>query len=493
MTASRSTKLFFFAALAAIVILTVTISRTTEGREFQAGTLDQSLGLELEPIFLPLIVNRHDHTLSPPVFGVQMYGNTTSSQFHPYLIDSGATWLRAPISWRSTEGEYAEPAVYNWTGADQALSAARPDSGELSMIVTVDDNPAWAAAYPHGPIYSDALDSFAAFVQAAVERYDGDGLQDAPGSPVVTQWEFYNEPDNTAGHGGYPHWGGAGDEYAQMLAAIYSPVKAANPEAQVLLGGLAYDWFSDTDPPGHFDRWFLDDVLTEGGGEYFDIMNFHIYPVFWYNWVDHESPGLLEKAEYLKDKLAGYGYPNKPIVITEAGWHSNIPDNPDASASSPEEQARYVVELSTQAMAAGSDVMIWWMLYDVGGIYPFDTGLVTNETAPQTKPAFDAYKVAVSELGTAHFQRILPEGETNAPEMEAYEFKDKVQGRTLYVAWLDPIDASGTKPLRVPASSATIRDIYGASYPLSDGQDGQVDGHVTVSVGGQPVYIEVDW
>ena len=39
----------------------------------------------------------------------------------------------------------------------------------------------------------------------------------------------------------------------------------------------------------------------------------------------------------------------------------------------------------------------------------------------------------------------------------------------------------------------TVRDIYGASYNLSDSQDGQADGYVTVDVGGQPVYIEVDW
>jgi len=205
-----------------------------------------------------------------------------------------------------------------------------------------------------------------------------------------------------------------------------------------------------------------------------------------------ESPALLEKAEFLKDKLAAYGYPDKPIIVTEAGWHSNVPQNPDAPASSPEEQARYVVELFTQNMAAGSELMIWWMLYDVGGFYPYNNGLVTNEPTPQTKPSFVAYQVAVSELETAHFQRILPDNETNASEMEAYEFNDNIQGRTLYVAWLDPIDAAGTKPLHVPASSAVIRDIYGASYSLSDGQDGQADGYVTVSIGGQPVYIEVN-
>jgi len=289
MNLTRSTKLLFFAVFMMIATLTASTLTTTEGGELQAETLDQAGGLELEPLFLPLILNRYDHLLNPPIFGVQMYGSTTSSQFYPSLIDSGATWIRVPISWRSTEPLPTVPSTYDWTSTDHILSAAWPEAGGLSIIANIDTNPTWAATYPHGPIYSDALDSFAAFVQAAVERYDGDGLQDAPGSPVVTHWEFYNEPDNTAGHGGEPHWGGAGAEYAIMLSTIYTPVKTANPDAQVLLGGLAYDWFLEDGGP--FDSQFLDDVLTAGGGDYFDIMNFHIYPYFWFNWTDMESRG----------------------------------------------------------------------------------------------------------------------------------------------------------------------------------------------------------
>jgi len=462
MTSIRAIILFILAALVTIVLLVSNPSSAgVDAKVLESSAIRAGL-VESQPVFLPLIQNRYDPALKPPIFGVQMYGSTTSSQFHPYLIDSRATWIRVPISWGITEPVHTEPATYDWTSIDNVLSAAWPDAGGFSIIANIDVNPAWAAPYPNGPIDPDHFDSFAAFIQAVVERYDGDGLDDAPDSPIVTYWEFYNEPDNTASQGGEPHWGGAGDEYAQMLSAIYSPLKIANHNAQILLGGIAYDWFIEDGGP--FDSQFLDDVLTAGGGDYFDIMNFHIYPYFWFNWTDMESPALLEKAEFLKDKLASHGYPNKPFIVTEAGWHSNVPQNPDAPASSPEEQSRYVVELFSQAMAADVDVMIWWMLYDSGGPYPYDTGLITNETTPQTKPAFDAYQIAVSELGTAHFQRILPEGETNAPEMEAYEFKDKVQGRTLYVAWLDPIDASGTKSLRVPASTATIRDIYGASH-----------------------------
>ena len=445
---------------------------------------------------LPLLSNRHDHTLGPPVFGVQMYGSTgPSGKFYGSLVDSGATWLRVSLNWRMVEPVHTGPASYDWTSADQALAAAQTAHGGFSLVVTIGGNPDWATPYVNGPIDPDYLDDFAAFVQAAVERYDGDGLDDAPGAPRVTHWEFYNEPDDLAGPNVDPHWGGEGDQYAQMLAAVYAPVKTANPDAKVLLGGIAYDWFyDDPDDPGHFDRRFLDDVLNAGGGDYFDIMNFHVYPIFWYNWTENKSPGLLEKAQFLKDKLASYGYPNKPFVVTEAGWHSNAPGDPDGTdAGDPEHQARYVVELFTQNMASGSELMIWWMLYDPGGSWIYDNGLVTDDTPPVQKPAFSAFQVAVAQLGTAHFVRILPIGETGSSNMEAFEFRDNVHQRTLYVAWLDPVESANVEPLQVAASVVTVRDIYGDHFTVSDGQDGQVDGKVTVLVGGQPVYVEVNW
>lgn len=436
-------------------------------------------------LYLPVLSSRHDPTLNAPVFGTQMYGNTgPTSVYYDFLVESGSSWVRVPVNWANIEPVDVDPQSYNWTSSDRALSAASVVTRSLSVIATIGSNPSWAATYSQGPIDPEDLDSFAEFVQAIVERYDGDGMDDAPGSPVVNHWELYNEPDESV----KPHWGNAGAEYADMLSTVYPAVKSANPYAQVLFGGIAYDWFDNQG--GHFNRQFLDDVLAAGGGDYFDLMNFHVYPVFWYNWTTRESPGLLEKANVIKGILADSGYPNKPIIVTEAGWHSN--DHPQFP-STLEDQARYVVELFTQNMAAESQLMIWWMLYDPGGGYQFDNGLVTNGTPPVVKPAYLAFQVAVAELASTHFQRVLPLSETGAPEMEAYQFKDNVHRQTVYVAWLDPVDSSNVKQLRIPASLALVSDIYGNEVTILDGQDGQIDGFVTVDIGGQPSYIKVGW
>jgi hypothetical protein len=440
--------------------------------------------------YLPLIANRHDTSLPTPVFGVQAYGSTlTTNKYFDDMIDSGTTWVRIPVLWNSAEPERLNPPKdYNWTTIDRALSAARADAGNLQIIATINLAPEWAAPGPKAPIYNHALPDFAQFVQAVVERYNGNGINDAPGSPVVTHWEFYNEPDAGARPGDI-RWGESGDKYAQMLAAVYPAVKAANPQAQVVFGGIAYDWFQDQNGP--FVREFLDDVLTAGGGNYFDIMNFHSYPVFSKNWNGqgaNAGPGLLEKANFIRNKLQNEYGVYKPMIITEAGWHSNNPQN---HPSNHDIQARYVVQLFTQSLAADLDVMIWWMLQDPGGGY-WDNGLVTNATPPVRKLSYTVFQNMVEEMSTTHYQRRLPLSQTGNSKLEAYQFVDWVHRRTLYIAWLNPVNGSETHPLLIPATSVTVKAMEGnVLFTIKDGADGVLDGKVTVHVGSRPIYIEV--
>ena len=78
--------------------------------------------------------------------------------------------------------------------------------------------------------------------------------------------------------------------------------------------------------------------------------------------------------------------------------------------------------------------------------------------------------------------------------MEVHQFNDWVQNHNLYVAWLNRVDTSATAPLRIPASVATVKDsITGSVTTLGDGNsDGVLDGFVTIVVGANPLFIEVE-
>lgn len=473
------------------LIVVITMLTAFVGQPQAAPELDSIHSVQADYyVYLPVSLNNYVD-LGIPIYGVQMYGNTSdTSPYHASLIDTDASWLRVTLEWDNIEPESHVPAVYNWVSADNILAAAREDMGGVNIIATIAVAPTWVTANQHGPIPAEFMDEYANFIDALVERYDGDGLADAPDSSVVHYWEFYNEPDNNSSQEPYG-WGDDGDKYAAMLQMIYPVVKSANSQAKVVVGGLAYDWFEDQGGP--FVRDFLTDVLDAGGGQYFDVMNFHYYPGFASRWTTSSGPGLKEKTEYIQNVLDQYSL-DKPIFITETGWHDN---NDTSQASSPEIQARYVVELYTQSLATDVKASIWWMLYDAQGGWPYDTGLVTNisEINPPSKktPAFETLQRMMTELNTAVFERTLPLSETGHSDLEVHHFNDVVNNTEIYVAWLNPIDTTVTQSLRLSGSSATVLDsITGNMTTRTDSQDGVTDNKITIQVGSNPVYVEID-
>jgi len=429
-------------------------------------------------LFLPAVFL--DYTSAPTAFGVQMYNDLTTPSAGLTLAQAARVyWVRWPLSWAAVEPVDTVPENYNFSMYDSSILSAT-QSG-LHLIVTILSNPAWAANYVNGPIDKVDIGAFTEFVGTLVERYDGDGWQDAPGSPVVDYWEFYNEPDSGdelyARYGG-SYWGHFGAEYARMLCAVYPVIKAANPRAQVILGGISHDCWEDEGC--HFVREFLDDVLAAGGGQCFDVMNFHYYPVFAPNWASYGS-GLIGKANYLRSKLGQYGVADKPMICTEAGWHS---DSSSTHVSTPEIQSRYVVELFVQSLASHLSAMTWWTWIDPGSSYGA-FGLLTQDL--QRKPAYFAYQTAERKLGHASFQRILSSGELESTALEGYQFT--MQGaRPIYLLWSN--DAV-TRTVSLPLSRAQVTGMYGELVTqVSDGDDGRMDGRVRVTVGPNPVYGE---
>ncbi len=323
------------------------------------------------------------------------------------------------------------------------------------------------------------------YVTALVERYDGDGVDDAPCSPRVDYWEFYNEPDRAARqNAGYfrNSWGEVPKKYANMLAAVYPAIKSADPEALVLFGGIAYE---------AFDKQFVEDftarVLQAGGGDYFDIMAFHIYPEFWY--VHAASPpGLYEKTQKIRRILADNGV-DKPLFITETGSFSK---SVGSFKMTEETQARYVPQLLVQSLAADVDTVIWFMLYDMPDtFYPYKTGLVTSDEPPQRKLAFGAFHTAINILDTAEYIRAWSAEERGRDDLYVYELRNTDNDRLFWVAWLSPVSTKEKTEIRFKAEYVTRRDLYGIGVIVVDAADGTDDGYVTIEVTGQPTYIEL--
>ncbi len=408
-------------------------------------------------------------------FGVQMYDDTgPDREFFEPLVASKSGWVRTLVPWAQTERENTTPDQYNWERIDNELEASKHVN--VQMIGTISFAPRWAASAPNGPINLTSLDEFAQFAAAVVERYDGDGLDDAPCSPRVKHWELYNEPDNRYSWGNYPA------EYAQMMAALYPAMKAADPEARILFGGVAQDWFVDQD--GVFVRNWVEQVLAAGGGPYFDVMNIHNYAGYFPERADH-FPGTIEKVDEFRQIMRDYGF-DKPIMITETGDHATSSDGWLAHR-----QSIYLTQIFTQARVSGVEAVTWFTLYDLEG-YPRYTGLVKSDNPPSYKPAFDAFLAMSDFYEYANYVRTLTPETDGGDGYMAYEFDDPVNNRKLIVGWTywDAEENVSTQ-LTFDATSAIRFNIYGNATPLNDGSDGANDGRITVTFDKEPFILQL--
>jgi hypothetical protein len=387
------------------------------------------------------------------------------------MAQMGARWARLPLSWRNIEKQNTDPENYSWSSAfDDWL--VRLSASNIQVILTLTENPDWAATYLGGPIDQPGADNsdLAEFMVAAVTRW---------GQPPynVKHWEFYNEQDcidEWYAENGWGYFGPWPEAYAELLAAVYEPIKAADPEAQIVFGGMAYDWWDGV----HFSETFLDDVLQAPGGDSFDVMNFHYYTVFRDSWEEY-GPGIVGKATYLRDKLEFYDV-DRPIICTEAGMWSD-----EAHGGSDELQSRYVPQLYARSMAADLGITIWFWLLDKEGVGSWSFGLLNPDYSP--KPSHWAYHTFTRQMAFAEYKRTLTLGETQSEEIEAYEFTSPYISR-LIVAWTED---EQDHDMWIHAGEVIVVDRFGVESTVLDGDDGQVNGFTLVTITPSPLYLRI--
>jgi hypothetical protein len=418
--------------------------------------------------------------------GAQYYSALDNGVNFELMSEAKPGWARLPVHWSRVEPVDLNPDQYEWYSyLDKSLVNA--NEAGVKVLLTIVSQPDWVSDYPMGPPKDEK--ALLEFVGALVERFDRDGHADAPGSPEVTYFELYNEPDNTsesrgkAGTHGY--WGNRGTEYARLLQKLYPVVKSANPNAQLVMGGIALDWF--VEDGGVFDRDFLTDVLAEcQRKKCIDVVNFHYYPLFQSVWAPYGT-GLIGKTNYVRQMMAKYGMEDHTVFCTEIGWAGSE----STVWGSVEAQARYAVQGFVRGLSTDLSMIIWFKAHDRGMEHDLP-GLLDADMNP--KPSYYAFKTTSLTLSGATYMRDLLEADTGSIRIEGYMFKSRF-GRRLDVVWTTddtPLDVEDDPivTLNVNAGVLTVIDKVGNEWQVQDGDDGKIDGRVTLQVGGSPLFLE---
>ncbi len=414
--------------------------------------------------------------------------------------DLGARWVREEISWANLE---PGKGVFNWGLMDAALTqAAQAGFGIIGMLLTT---PGWARVSDCNSRITrngGALNywcppanpqDFADFVAAAVERYDGDGINDAPGSPRVAAWQIWNEPNNWA------TWPGEAHEYGAILAAGYAAAKAADPTALVATGGV-YVFDGGTRTGGNRDGLeFLGAAFTAvpAAQTSFDALAIHPY-------MPDTAPdraglyGLVSlwgRIANTRGWLDAKRGPHVPIWISELGWSTCTLSSPICRTE--HEQANYLVRSHGIALALGVQHINWFQLEDkfdspTSDLWGNAAILRNRNQGYSRKLAANAYATLTAQLGAATFIGFGPlhnySFQPNALTPSArYHLRFQTStGALVDLLWTTGVAEISAVPLEAGRTAQLIgRD--GNTLPLNI-QNGQVQ----IPLSETPVYLRQD-
>jgi polysaccharide biosynthesis protein PslG len=304
------------------------------------------------------------------------------------MAAAGIRWVRANVSWSG--GEPVTKGALNQgylQQIDYAVTKAKAAGMEVLMPIA-DGVPYWASADPAK--YTDGSgqhwnkywrptnpSDYADFVTATVNRYKALG---------VRTYEVWNEPNHT------PFWpsGPNAGEFKALLAAAYPAIKAVDPGATVLMGGLSKN-----------DYDYLEQLYAAGARPYFDAVAVHPYtgtadPTWC--WTQAGTTKLAKDAfcaiEEVRKTMVANGDSAKSIWLTEFGWSTHTGSYGVSEAT----QADFLTKALNKIQSSYPYVAAsFWYNFrnnfwqnNLEGDYEANLGLLRVDFSP--KPSYDAMR-----------------------------------------------------------------------------------------------------
>ena len=238
-----------------------------------------------------------------PLLGVnvalEQYDDAALEATLARIARGGFVWVRQSFYWRQVE---PQPGHYDWTASDRIVAAVARQAG-LRLVAVLDDSPPELPADP---------DRFAAFAQAFAARY----------ASQVDDYQVWDEPNLAERWGGQPVSPLA---YADLLARTAQAVRGADPEARILLAGLAPT--VETGPQNLSDARYLAQLYQAGAGPYFDIVAGK--PYGFDTGPDDRRVGEnvlnFSRLILLREVMLAYGDAHKAIWASHWGWNALPP------------------------------------------------------------------------------------------------------------------------------------------------------------------------
>ncbi|MEZ4522503.1 MAG: cellulase family glycosylhydrolase [Thermomicrobiales bacterium] len=336
------------------------------------------------------------------------------------ISDAGIGYIRQIFGWfdiePSEKGSYVDRfGNPSWDKFDRIVDLA--EERDIEIIVRLEKPPRWAREgqenvdrFPDGP--PNEIEDWVDYVEAVATRYEG----------RVHYYQLWNEPNLEGEWGGLPI-DPAG--YLELLRAGYTAIKAVDPDAVVLLAGLAPT--DQRGPVNVSELIYLQDLYDLGAADYFDIVSAMVYG-YGYSPYDRRvefARNNFSRVIQMREIMEDNGDDGTPIWAVEYGWVSLPEDwqgepSPWGEPVSRDVQAEYLIEGYERAQREWPwmGVMAVWAFRFVRPPDHEDEvanptrgfALVEHDFTPY--PAYEAIKEAAPDL------RIRGTGEYRADDLE---------------------------------------------------------------------------
>jgi hypothetical protein len=355
----------------------------------------------------------------------------------------GGHWVRMFMPWPVIEparGVYAQ----NWLASYEQSFRGFPAG--TKFILDVVGTPPWETGSPDGRTPPADPADYARMLRNVAGRF---------GSRVAA-YEIWNEEDE-------PRWWlGAPDPagYVRLLRAAYPAVKAAEPHATVVLGGMTGNDFP-----------FLEGVYKAGGKGYFDAVGVHtdtacniLSPYEFLRGSDNRMipTSFLAYREVHAVMMANGD--DKPIWMTELSWRTTNAvcsegawAGQKAGGVSDEQQARFLRQAyHCMAQDAYVQVALWFPLVDQGAV---TSGLIRANGSH--KPAYDAMRDYLRDGDTLKEEC----GTFTGPKIDIASPSNRVTYTGPLPIRVSAHSKAGVFRIRLLIDGRLIRNYDGKTYP----------------------------
>ncbi|HEY1522613.1 MAG TPA: hypothetical protein VGF70_06335 [Solirubrobacteraceae bacterium] len=223
----------------------------------------------------------------------------------------GVTTVRGDAPWGQIEPAPPGPLGHVWQWATTDARVAALAAHHLTWQPVLDYSVWWAKTCP-GFCAPSSNSTYAAFAQAVAARYGAGGSfwaqnPQLPYRPVQI-FEIWNEENVST-------YSIPATQYGPLYSAARTAIHAVDPQADVIIGGLADDGQA-FNASQDYPKWFINQLFTADPSLVGQVDGFGLHP------YGANASAVEQWVVDFRNALTSWNEGSAPIYITEIGWQT---------------------------------------------------------------------------------------------------------------------------------------------------------------------------